>query len=85
MLAEEMGVSVELTRGSQSVIAGKEVKRLIDLVMEKSGKGGEMRKKAGDIGEQVRAAVRDAAEDKGSFVLEMDDFLGTILATRRKN
>ncbi|KAM1049964.1 hypothetical protein ACFX2I_031683 [Malus domestica] len=85
MLAEEMGVSVELTRGSQSVIVGKEVKRLIDLVMEKSGKGGEMRKKAGDIGEQIRAAVRDEAEDKGSFVLEMDDFLGTILATRRKN
>ncbi|BBN69079.1 UDP-Glycosyltransferase superfamily protein [Prunus dulcis] len=44
MLEEEMGVSVELTRGVQSKIVGEEVKGVIDLVMDESGKGGEMRK-----------------------------------------
>ncbi|PQM35530.1 UDP-glycosyltransferase 92A1 [Prunus yedoensis var. nudiflora] len=83
MLVEEMGVSVELTRGGQSDIARKEVKRLIDLVMDKSGKGGEMREKACEIKEQIRAAIREEAEDKGSFVKAMDDFVATILSTRQ--
>ncbi|ONI29078.1 hypothetical protein PRUPE_1G179700 [Prunus persica] len=83
MLVEEMGVSVELTRGGQSDIARKEVKRLIELVMDKSGKGGEMREKACEIKEQIRAAIREEAEDKGSFVKAMDDFVATILSTRQ--
>ncbi|XWS13238.1 hypothetical protein CRYUN_Cryun36dG0020400 [Craigia yunnanensis] len=37
MLVEEMGVSVELTRGMQSTISGEEVKKLIELVMDKEG------------------------------------------------
>ncbi|KAL6293680.1 hypothetical protein ACE6H2_001822 [Prunus campanulata] len=75
MLLEEMGVSVELTRGVQSVIVGKEVKRLIDLVMDKSGEGGEMRKKAGAIKAQIRTAIREEAEFKGSSAKARDDWL----------
>ncbi|VVA24075.1 PREDICTED: UDP-glycosyltransferase [Prunus dulcis] len=85
MLVEEMGVSVELTRGVQSVIVGKEVKRLIDLVMDKSGEGGEMRKKAGAIKAQIRAAIREEAEFKGSSAKSMDDFLETILLARQEH
>ncbi|ONI29070.1 hypothetical protein PRUPE_1G179000 [Prunus persica] len=85
MLVEEMGVSVELTRGVQSVIVGKEVKRLIDLVMDKGGEGGEMRKKAGAIKAQIRAAIREEAEFKGSSAKAMDDFLETILSARQEH
>ncbi|KAF2322261.1 hypothetical protein GH714_009638 [Hevea brasiliensis] len=38
MLAEEMGVSVELTRGLHSNITWKEVKKVVDLVMNQKGK-----------------------------------------------
>jgi hypothetical protein len=39
MLVEEMGLSVELSRGIQGVIVGEEVKRVIKLVTERKGKG----------------------------------------------
>ncbi|KAJ6421715.1 hypothetical protein OIU84_028992 [Salix udensis] len=45
MLVEEMGVSVELTRWLHSCLDWKEVKKVIELVMDKNGKGGDMRSK----------------------------------------
>lgn len=42
-----------------------------------------MREKASEIKEQIRAAIREEAEDKGSFVKAMDDFVATILSTRQ--
>nr|POE73858.1 crocetin glucosyltransferase 3 [Quercus suber] len=80
MLMEEMGVSVELTRGSQGIIVGKEVKRVIELVFEKEGKGKDMRNKAVEVKKQLRAAVIDETEIKGSSVKAMDDFVRTILS-----
>lgn len=78
MLVEEMGVSVELTRGVQSSIDWKEVKKVIELVMDKKGKGGDMRSKAMVIKEQLRASVRDEGEDKGSSVKALDDLIKTL-------
>ncbi|KAH8483744.1 hypothetical protein H0E87_028239 [Populus deltoides] len=76
--AEEMGVSVELTRGVQSSIDWKEVKKVIELVMDMKGKGGDMRSKAMVIKEQLRASVRDEGEDKGSSVKALDDLIKTL-------
>ena len=84
MLMEEMGVSVELTRGSQGIIVGKEVKRVIELVLEKEGKGKDMRNKAVEVKKQLRAAVSDETENKGSSVKAMDDFVRTILSNSQE-
>ena len=84
MLMEEMGASVELTRGSQGIIVGKEVKRVIELVLEKEGKGKDMRNKAVEVKKQLRAAVSDETENKGSSVKAMDDFVRTILSNSQE-
>ncbi len=85
MLMEEMGVCVELARGSQGVIVGKDVKRVIELVLDKEGKGKDMRKKADEVKEQLRASMRDEKEEKGSSVKAMDDFVRTILSKRQES
>ncbi|GLT36296.1 hypothetical protein SLA2020_106840 [Shorea laevis] len=86
MLVEEMGVSVELTRGLQSEIGGEEVKRVIKTVMEEKGKGGEMRKKAAEIAERIAAATHDEEEgdDKGSSIQALDDFVSAVVRKRRE-
>ncbi|KAM4130421.1 hypothetical protein ACJW30_01G100400 [Castanea mollissima] len=79
MLVEEMGVCVELTWGVQREIERKEVKRVIDLVMNKNeGQGKEMKKEASEIGERIRAATKD--QEEGSSVKALDEFVTTILA-----
>ncbi len=82
MLVEEMGVCLQLAWGVQSDIVGTEVKRVIELVMNKNkGQGEEMKKKAGVIGEQIRAATKDQeGKEEGSSVKALDDFVRTILA-----
>nr|POE82915.1 hypothetical protein CFP56_14195 [Quercus suber] len=80
MLMEEMGVSVELTRGSQGFVVGKEVKRVIELVLDKEGKGKDMRNKAVEVEKQLKEAVRDDTDDVGSSVKAMDDFVRSILS-----
>ncbi|KAI5647420.1 hypothetical protein M9H77_33425 [Catharanthus roseus] len=64
MLVEEMGVSIELTRGTQSNLVKEDVKKVVNIAMEKEGKGEEMRRKAVDMGELIRAAISD--EEEGS-------------------
>ncbi|CAL8084538.1 unnamed protein product [Prunus armeniaca] len=85
MLVEEMGVSVELARGVQSNIVGKEVKGVIDLVMDEGGKGGEMWKNAVEIKEKIRASIRDDAEEKGSSVKAMDDLVAALLSKKQES
>ena len=79
MLTEDMGVAVELTRGNQGGVVRKEVKRVIELVMDKKGKGKEVKKKATEIGEKMRAALRE----EGSALKAMDDFVSTMLSKRQ--
>ncbi|GMY32217.1 UDP-glycosyltransferase 92A1-like [Fagus crenata] len=71
-------------RGSQGVIVGKEVKRIIEFVLDKEGKGKDIRKKADEVKEQLRASMRDEKEKKGSSVKAMDDFVRTILSKRQE-
>ncbi|XVE81087.1 hypothetical protein DITRI_Ditri15bG0035100 [Diplodiscus trichospermus] len=83
MLVEEMGVAVELTRGVQSTISGDEVKKVIKMVMDLEGKGGDMKKKAEEIAEHIRAAVREEGEEKGSSIKSLDDFVSAIIARKQ--
>ncbi|KAL2485429.1 UDP-glycosyltransferase 92A1 [Abeliophyllum distichum] len=82
MLMEEMGVSIELTRGLQSIITKEEVKRVIETVMDKGGKGEEMKKKAAEIGELIRASVKKDGSIKGSSFKAIDDFVSALFSTR---
>ncbi|GKV41013.1 hypothetical protein SLEP1_g48594 [Rubroshorea leprosula] len=78
MLVEEMGVSVELTRGLQSEIRGEEVKEMIETVMGENGKGAEMRKKAAEVAERIKAAMNEEGEEKGSSIQALDNFISAV-------
>lgn len=66
MLVEEMGVCIELTKtGVENSIVREEVKRVIDLVDKNGKKGQEMKKKAVEIGELIKAAVRKEEGRRG--------------------
>jgi len=78
MLVEETGVAVELTRTVETTISGREVKKVIEIVMEKEGKGKEMKEKAKEIAWHMRKAITE----KGSSVRAMDDLVRTILSPK---
>ncbi|KAK7372652.1 hypothetical protein VNO80_06039 [Phaseolus coccineus] len=80
MLVEEMGVAVELTRSVETTISGEEVKKVIDIVMDKEGKGKEMKEKAKEIASDIRKAITEKGEEKGSSLRAMDDLVRTILS-----
>ncbi|KAJ0034503.1 hypothetical protein Pint_25650 [Pistacia integerrima] len=83
MLVEEMGVSVELTRGLQNIV-GKEVKEVIILAMSKTQKGEEMKQNAAKIRKQIRASVMEEGEAKGSSIKVLDDFVRSIVSRRQE-
>lgn len=86
MMVEEMGVCVELTRGLHSQIGREEVRRVVDLVMDKSvnGKGEEMRRKGAEIGELMRAAVKEEGGVKGSSLQAMDDLISALVSNKNE-
>ncbi|GMH12092.1 hypothetical protein Nepgr_013933 [Nepenthes gracilis] len=81
MLAEEMGVSVELTRGLEGNVTKENVKKIVELVLNREGKGGDMKKKAVEVGKHLRAAMKEDEFEKGSSLRAMDDFVDTILSS----
>ncbi|GAB2214929.1 hypothetical protein Droror1_Dr00019297 [Drosera rotundifolia] len=82
MLVEEMGVSVELTRGLEGGLTKEEVKRVVELVMDRKGKGGELKRAAVEITKKLSMAVKEEAIQEGSSVKAMDDFINTVLSLR---
>ncbi|KAB2623013.1 UDP-glycosyltransferase 92A1-like [Pyrus ussuriensis x Pyrus communis] len=70
-----------------SNIGWKEVKKVIDLMMDESGNGGEMRKNAGEIKEKLRGSIRDndgdQGKEKGSSVKAMEDFVAALLSRNK--
>lgn len=83
MLVEEMGVCMELTRGAQSAnIAAERVREVIGRAMDGGGEGAEMRRRAEEVKLQIRAAMREEGEQKGSARKAMDDFVASLIANR---
>ncbi|KAG9439251.1 hypothetical protein H6P81_019416 [Aristolochia fimbriata] len=76
-MEEELGVGVEVARGTEAEIRGLEVERVIRLVMDRdSEKGAEMRRKAKRIKEEIIvAATVDEGTIKGSSIRAMEDFI----------
>ncbi|KAL7174059.1 hypothetical protein ACSBR2_033332 [Camellia fascicularis] len=74
-LAEEVGVCVEVARGTNFEVRHEDIMEKIELVMGENAKGKEMRRKAGEVKEMIKEAIRDEEGFKGSSVKAMDEFL----------
>ncbi|KAI4378800.1 hypothetical protein MLD38_016231 [Melastoma candidum] len=86
MLVEEMGVCVELARGVGSgEVDAEKVRRVVDEVMDQEGKGREMRRRAKEVGWQIRAAVTvgKKGEKDGSSVLALDQVLKLVVQEQK--
>ncbi|KAK4387966.1 UDP-glycosyltransferase 92A1 [Sesamum angolense] len=83
LLVEEMAVCVEITRGVESSISRDEVREVIERVMGGGHKAEEMKKKAGEIGELIRAALSEEGTQKGSSHRAMDDFVSALLTNKQ--
>lgn len=82
MAVEEMGVCVEVSRGVESRLSREDVKRVIETVMDEGRKAAEMREKAAEIGEWIRAALTEEEGRRGSSLAAMDDFVAALLSLR---
>ena len=82
MLVEEMGVAVELTRSTETVVSREKVKKTIEIVMDYEGKGKVMKEKANEIAAYIREAKTEKGKEKGSSVRAMDELVTTILSPK---
>ncbi|XP_075512011.1 UDP-glycosyltransferase 92A1-like [Primulina tabacum] len=80
MLVEEMEVCVELTRGTKSSLSKEDVIKAIDTVMGEGIKAVDMKKKAAEMGELIRSAVREDEIHEGSSVKAMDAFVSALIS-----
>ncbi|XP_044473687.1 UDP-glycosyltransferase 92A1-like [Mangifera indica] len=84
LLAEEIGVCVEVARGRSCEVFHQEIMEKIDMVMNyESGKGKEIRKKTWEVKEMIKNALKDEENFQGSSMKAMHQFLDVALMTRR--
>ncbi|GLJ06407.1 hypothetical protein SUGI_0038400 [Cryptomeria japonica] len=83
-LLEEVGVCVEICRGSEGELNKEKVERTVKVLMSEK-KGGGMRERAAAMRDAARKAVRDSEDgtEKGSSMRDVDDMIQDILATSR--
>ncbi|KAK9123043.1 hypothetical protein Sjap_012645 [Stephania japonica] len=84
LMEEELGVCVEIGRGPNCDVNRGDIARAIETVMGGGEKGQAMRKKAGEIKEMFKEAIRDEDGCKGSCVRAIDDFVHTLLDSKNK-
>lgn len=81
-LEEELGVCVEIVRGKTCEVRHEDMKAKIELVMNETEKGKEMRRKASKVKGMIKNAIRDEDSFKGSSVKELDDFFKAATVMR---
>ena len=74
LLEKEIGVCVEVARGKKFEVRYEDLAGKIELVMGESEKGNEMRRKACEVRELIKNAIRDENGIKGSSSKALDDF-----------
>ncbi|XP_047331394.1 UDP-glycosyltransferase 92A1-like [Impatiens glandulifera] len=85
-LEEEMGVCVEVARGTNFEVRVEDIERKIGKVMKEGSEiGMEMRRKAGEVGSLIKDAIRDDGSFKGSSVRAMDQFLEAARLKTKKS
>ncbi|KAL5765016.1 hypothetical protein ACOSQ2_017610 [Xanthoceras sorbifolium] len=83
-LEEEIGVCVEVARGTSCEVRHEEIVKIIELVMDEIEKGKEMRRRACEIKETIENAIKDEENNKGSSTKAMDEFFNAALTIREK-
>ncbi|KAF5186878.1 Udp-glycosyltransferase 92a1 [Thalictrum thalictroides] len=82
-LEEEVGVCVEIGRGTTGEVKNENIKKAIGSVMGGSEKAREMRKKAFEVKEMIKNAIREDEGFKGGAVKAIEDFFSAALSTRK--
>lgn len=83
-LVEEVGVCVEVARGTSFEIKEKDIMEKIELVMGENEKAKEIRRKACEVKEIMRDAVRDDGDYNGSSVKTMEGLFVAALQGRER-
>lgn len=84
LLEKEVGVCVEVARGPRCEVKHEDIVKKIELVMNDTEKGKEMRRKAHEVRDIIKDAIRDEEGFKGSSVKAMDEFFSAALSRREK-
>ncbi|KAM7502615.1 hypothetical protein LguiB_001519 [Lonicera macranthoides] len=91
-LVEDLGVCVEVARGTNFEVRCEDFMEKINLVMGEENenidsRGVKIRRKACEVKEMIREAVRDGEGLKGSSIKAMEDFLDAalLMKERREN
>ncbi|XP_022756273.1 UDP-glycosyltransferase 92A1 [Durio zibethinus] len=82
LLVEEVGVCVEVARGKACEVNHEDVAAKIELVMSDCEKGKEIRRKASQVREMIKNAMKDEKGFKGSSVKAMDNFFNAARTMR---
>ena len=83
MLENEVGVCVEVARGVDSETKHDEIARVIKIVLGKTEKGEEMRKKANQMKKKMEDALREEEGFEGSSIKAISDFLGIATSIKK--
>ncbi|KAJ7980739.1 Glycosyltransferase [Quillaja saponaria] len=82
LLEEEVGVSVEVARGKSSEVRHEDIAAKIELVMDETQKGKEMKRKACEVRDIIKIAMKDEEGFQGSSAKGMNDFLSTLVSVK---
>ncbi|KAK4419516.1 UDP-glycosyltransferase 92A1 [Sesamum alatum] len=74
LLVEEVGVCVEVARGTKVEVREEDITEKIELVMGESEKGKRIRRRTAEVKEMIEAAMRDEGDYKASSVKAMQEF-----------
>ncbi|KAL5765017.1 hypothetical protein ACOSQ2_017611 [Xanthoceras sorbifolium] len=85
LLEEEIGVCVEVARGTSCQVKHEEIVAKIELVMDETEKGKEMKRKACEVKETIVKAIKDEENNKGSSRKAMDEFFNAALTMRESS
>ena len=76
--------ALRLQEGS-TLIKHDEIARVIEIVLGKTEKGEEMRRKANQMKEKMEDALRGGGGFEGSSIKAINDFLGTATSIKKSS
>ncbi|KAI5321176.1 hypothetical protein L3X38_030247 [Prunus dulcis] len=74
-LVEQVGVCLEVARGKSCEVRHEDIVAKMELVMNETEKGNQMRRKACEAKEIIKDAMKDEYGHKGSSIKALEDFL----------
>ncbi|KAK4407368.1 UDP-glycosyltransferase 92A1 [Sesamum angolense] len=84
LLVEDVGVCVEVARGTNFEVRQEDIMEKIELVVGENEKGREIRRKSQEMKEMLRDAVRDEENYRGSSVKAMQEFFVAALLKEQR-